>query len=82
MHESLISAEEGYRTIERNGYYVILPMLPELQPAKFQAYELAGREYDSQCDLMNKQQVEELLRKYNLLLDESSKLRIKQSLTV
>lgn len=31
IHEIMVSEEECFRTIERNGYYVILPMLPELR---------------------------------------------------
>lgn len=30
IHEELVSAEESYRTVERDGWYVIRPMLPEL----------------------------------------------------
>lgn len=30
LHEILVSEEEAYRTTERNGYYVIRPLLPEL----------------------------------------------------
>lgn len=30
IHEILVSQEEAYRTTERDGYYVIRPMLPEL----------------------------------------------------
>lgn len=30
IHEELVSDEESYRTTERDGYYVIRPMLPEL----------------------------------------------------
>lgn len=30
LHEILVSEEEAYRTVERNGYYVIRPLLPEL----------------------------------------------------
>jgi UDP-glucose 4-epimerase len=82
LHESLISSEEGYRTLERNGYYVILPMLPELQPASFEPYKLAGHEYDSQCDLMDKKQIKDLLKQYDLLVDEGTRERIKQSLPV
>jgi FlaA1/EpsC-like NDP-sugar epimerase len=80
LHESLVSAEEGYRTVKRGEYFVILPMLPELQPDSFEVYELAGREYDSNCDLMDKKQLYQLLSDYDLLLDESSRARIKQSL--
>jgi UDP-glucose 4-epimerase len=32
IHEILVSEEECYRTTERDGYYVICPMLPELRP--------------------------------------------------
>lgn len=31
IHEIMVSEEECYRTIERDGYYVIRPMLPELE---------------------------------------------------
>jgi FlaA1/EpsC-like NDP-sugar epimerase len=32
IHEILVSEEEAYRTVERNGYYVVRPLLPELHP--------------------------------------------------
>ena len=32
IHEILVSEEECFRTVERDGYYVICPMLPELEP--------------------------------------------------
>ena len=31
IHEIMVSEEECFRTIEVNGYYVILPVLPELR---------------------------------------------------
>ena len=31
LHEIMVSEEECYRTVERAGYYVICPMLPELR---------------------------------------------------
>lgn len=31
IHEIMVSEEECFRTIERNGYYAILPVLPELR---------------------------------------------------
>lgn len=34
IHEIMVSEEEIYRTIERNGYYVILPVLPEMRENK------------------------------------------------
>lgn len=32
IHEIMVSEDECYRTVERGDYYVICPMLPELQP--------------------------------------------------
>ena len=34
VHEIMISEEECFRTAERDGYYVILPVLPELREEK------------------------------------------------
>lgn len=31
IHEIMVSEEECFRTVERNGYYVIMPVLPELR---------------------------------------------------
>jgi UDP-glucose 4-epimerase len=31
IHEIMVSEEEIHRTVERNGYYVIMPVLPELR---------------------------------------------------
>lgn len=33
VHEIMVSEEECFRTVERDGYYVILPVLPELRDA-------------------------------------------------
>jgi UDP-glucose 4-epimerase len=30
VHEIMVSREEAYRTTERDGYYVIQPMLPDI----------------------------------------------------
>ena len=47
VHEILVSEEECYRTIERDGHYVILPVLPELRKAPTEALALKG-EYSSE----------------------------------
>ena len=46
IHEIMVSEEECYRTIERDGYYAIRPMLPELCPEPVEQPALAG-EYTS-----------------------------------
>lgn len=45
IHEIMVSEEECYRTTERDGYYVIQPMLPELRSAT--AAAALDREYSS-----------------------------------
>lgn len=47
VHEILVSEEECYRTIGRDGHYVILPVLPELRKAPAEPLTLKG-EYSSE----------------------------------
>lgn len=60
IHEIMISEEEVYRTIERNGYYVILPVLPELRKEKFTKPILLG-EYSSQHNNLDVERIKQLL---------------------
>jgi FlaA1/EpsC-like NDP-sugar epimerase len=46
VHEVMISEEERYRTVERDGYYVICPILPELRQVPVDRPVLT-REYSS-----------------------------------
>lgn len=69
VHEILVSEEEAYRTIERDDYYVIQPMLPELLEDNETAKYL-GREYSSADNVMSGQEVGELLRRHKLLVGE------------
>lgn len=66
-HEALISDEEGFRTVARGDYYVIMPILPELQPTDFGLPAFNGQEYDSRYDLMSKDELRVLLDKHGLL---------------
>lgn len=66
VHESLVSAEEAERTVERDGYYVIHPMLPELrQPQNGSRY--LGREYSSADNIMTLEETERLLSREGLM---------------
>lgn len=49
IHEIMVSEEECFRTIEANGYYVILPMLPELRENRVFTPALSS-EYTSKDD--------------------------------
>ncbi|MBK6751505.1 MAG: polysaccharide biosynthesis protein [Acidobacteria bacterium] len=46
IHEIMVSEEECFRTIEANGYYVILPVLPELRDSDEETTVLTS-EYSS-----------------------------------
>lgn len=62
IHEIMVSEEEIYRTIERNGYYVILPVLPELRRGDKADFEPALKaEYSSQHDNLDVPALRELL---------------------
>lgn len=67
VHEILVSEEEAHRTVARNDYYVILPMLPELVTEKVESP--LAKEYSSNDILMTKRELDELLRKHNLMVE-------------
>jgi UDP-glucose 4-epimerase len=46
VHEIMVSEEECFRTVERDGYYVIVPVLPELRESADLVPALTG-EYSS-----------------------------------
>jgi UDP-glucose 4-epimerase len=63
IHEIMVSEEECHRTVERGGYYVICPMLPELRQ---QAIDNPARtsEYSSSEITLDRLQLEALLAPY------------------
>lgn len=60
IHEIMVSEEECFRTVEENGYYVILPMLPELRDDSDTASALT-REYSSMDDNISVEELKQLL---------------------
>jgi len=69
VHEILVSEEEAHRTIERGDYYVITPMLPELQLTAENQNTL-GREYNSADSLMSKAELTGLFKKHKLFVED------------
>jgi UDP-glucose 4-epimerase len=63
IHEIMVSEEECHRTVERQGHYVICPMLPEVRR---QSIESPARsvEYSSSEITLNRAQLAELLAPY------------------
>jgi len=68
VHEILVSEEESHLTVAQDAYYVILPLLPELRPAKLGVPTLE-QEYSSRDDVMSPEDVAGFLAAHNLLPD-------------
>lgn len=62
LHEILISEEEVPRTIKRDDYYVICPMLPELQREHI-AKPVLAKEFSSADCVMSKSELKSFLQK-------------------
>lgn len=68
IHEILVSEEEAFRTIERNGWLVILPMLPELRTKTYT--EFLGTEFGSNDSVMSLEETIALLKKRHLMPED------------
>lgn len=69
LHEAMITEEEAARTVTRDKYYVIAPILPEIQVAEVMKGPFLNTEYTSADDVMTRDEVVTLLTKRNLLID-------------
>jgi UDP-glucose 4-epimerase len=63
VHEIMVSEEECHRTTERDGYYVICPMLAECNPQPVDRPALRG-EYSSSDVTLDRDGLHELLQPY------------------
>lgn len=70
MHEILISEEETSRTVRRDGWFAIAPILPELR--REVPEETLTREYSSADGLMSVEQIRALLAENRLTLDQEA----------
>jgi len=66
VYESLVAAEEAWRTVSRGKYYVIKPLLPELK-SSVKHEKILTEEYNSAIPGMSVKEIKEMLEKYNLL---------------
>lgn len=64
VHEILVSDEERFRTVERDGYYVIRPMLPELEPDHSDSSIVLSEAYSSQSVSLSVAELSRLLRDF------------------
>jgi UDP-glucose 4-epimerase len=70
IHEILISEEECHRTVNRENYYAILPILPELRINKSFEPAING-EYSSGLNIMNKEALNSLLICNKLMIEDN-----------
>jgi FlaA1/EpsC-like NDP-sugar epimerase len=70
IHEILISEEEAHRAFVRDAYYVIGPLLPELQQGSVASNSISG-EYSSADDLLSPEGVVDLLRRKRLMVEDN-----------
>jgi FlaA1/EpsC-like NDP-sugar epimerase len=61
LHEIMVSEEERFRTIERNDYYVIRPILPELRQDEADFHPALDQEYSSEFDNISLEHLRTLL---------------------
>jgi UDP-glucose 4-epimerase len=71
LHEILVSEEEMFRTVDRGGYYVILPILPELLGTENDERSLK-EEFSSTSNVMDRASLEKLFRKNKLMVEDVS----------
>ena len=69
VHEILVSEEEIYRTVDRQKYYAIQSILPEIDGETGEEHPLK-EEYSSATDVMTRKMVAELLRKNRLMIED------------
>jgi UDP-glucose 4-epimerase len=72
MHEILISEEEIHHCVRRGGYYVILPMLPELRKGATSGPNALQKEYSSANEVLDLPGTAALLRKHRLMVDDGA----------
>lgn len=66
IHEILVSDEERFRTVEREGYYVIRPMLPELEFDQEKATMVLSQAYSSQHVSLTVHALSRMLRNFTV----------------
>lgn len=66
VHEIMVSDEEAWHTVEKEDYYIIKPMLPEIMQLGAEEKVFIG-EYSSSHPLMTVMEIEKLLLHHNLM---------------
>jgi FlaA1/EpsC-like NDP-sugar epimerase len=70
LHEIMVSEEEANHTVRRGDYFVILPMLPELQCAAGGEARAFEREFSSADSVLDLDATRRLLERHQLLIEQ------------
>ena len=70
LHEIMVSEEEANHTVRRGNYFVILPMLPELQERPNRETRAFEREFSSADTVLDLSGTRALLERYQLLVEQ------------
>lgn len=70
MHEIMVSEEEAIHCVQRGNYYVILPMLPELQKLSKNEPTDLKKEFSSEDTALSLSGTVALLRKHKIMVDD------------
>ena len=65
----MVSNEEAWHTVERENYYVIKPMLPELLK-KEMAEKVLAKEYSSGDWVMTLDETRQILKQHSLMVGQ------------
>jgi UDP-glucose 4-epimerase len=71
IHEILVSEEEAHRTVARDDYYIIRPILPEIAE-EYPDAPLLGKEFSSEDNVMARDELERILDDYDLVIEEET----------
>ncbi len=74
VHEILVSEEEAHRTIARDGYYVVLPLLPELRDHGELGEQVLETEFSSADVVMEGAELAGFLEKHRLVPEREGAL--------
>jgi FlaA1/EpsC-like NDP-sugar epimerase len=70
VHEILVAEDEVYRTVSRDRYYVVRPLLPEI--GELRTTEPAIKEeYSSKSEIMNVEETHAVLKANSLLVEDN-----------
>jgi UDP-glucose 4-epimerase len=70
VHEILVAEDEVYRTVGRDNYYVIRPLLPEIGELRISEPAIK-EEYSSKSEIMNLEETHTVLKSNGLLIEDN-----------